>query len=833
MVRISYLAVQLNKYKNQNVAVFGLGKTGLSAINALIKSGARIYAWDDHEEQIANTKMMYKKCNFIHPKEYNWHEISALVLSPGVPTEPHWIVKLARRFDCKIKSDIELFLEAKTTNQKVIGVTGTNGKSTTTSLIGHILKSAGKKVAIGGNLGVPVLDLERDAEIYVIEFSSFQLELMNEINVDISALLNITPDHIDRHGSMENYIATKLKLINGSEVAVIGCDNEITADIFNKFTGNKIPISVTYSPMSFQRNHSLSVSDVKINLISNAENIAATYAVCKVLGVDSNTIINGIKSFSGLRHRNELLGKIRNVFFVNDSKATNAKSSEKAILSYENINWIVGGRSKKGGIESLSKHFTRVRKAFLIGESTEAFANVMENKVDYVKCCNLEDAFRLAFEEALNSTEEVTILLSPACASFDQWKNFEERGEAFCRMFENLRYNHTCCLNGIYGALEHIAEDLNSSMEAELRNSNLEDMKVRERVNALGKGAPNGQESKLVKHYFDYPYFSRIVNPEFFQKELNAEGKKFNRRIVSLWLCFAILSTASIVSLYLAYQNQKSKKKRFVVHRIKSFLENEVSPEWIKRYKKELVGDDKEMDAEAHDQELGENKDIEDIVEFLLERKKIVALYEFLTNGEKLVQAGMAMVNMLLVKGVHPNDIILDTNSLGGGIAAEVLRRFEKQGIYLTLIHSNSYSSLKDATNNFPHGIGNSFMRWLPAKFLNFWFSRCGLEFNSREIIENTKCPVLIVGRKGDTVIPQEAQLVGKLPDSSTSERFRWNIVLEHDPRNTECKNKNIHADHKEHLVYHEDNEKYRKSGFFGKLTEIELKPINERYMQV
>ncbi len=457
MVRISYLAVQLNKYKNQNVAVFGLGKTGLSVINALIKSGARIYAWDDHEEQIANAKMMNKKCNFIHPKEYNWHEISALVLSPGVPTEPHWIVKLARRFDCKIKSDIELFLEAKTTNQKVIGVTGTNGKSTTTSLIGHILKSAGKKEAIGGNLGVPVLDLERDAEIYVIELSSFQLELMNKINVDISALLNITPDHIDRHGSMENYIAAKLKLINGSKIAVIGCDNEITADIFNKFTGNKIPISASMSPsLSFQcpgtvislklENHSLSVSDVKINLMSNAENIAAAYAVCKILGVDSNTIINGIKSFSGLRHRNELLGKIRNVFFVNDSKATNAKSSEKAILSYENIYWIVGGKSKEGGIESLSKHFTRIRKAFLVGESTEAFANTMEDKVDFVKCCNLKNALKLAFEEALNSKEEVTILLSPACASFDQWKNFEERGEAFCRMFENLRYNHTCCL---------------------------------------------------------------------------------------------------------------------------------------------------------------------------------------------------------------------------------------------------------------------------------------------------------------------------------------------------------------------------------------------------
>lgn len=420
------------------------------------------------------------------------------------------------------------------------------------------------------------------------------------------------------------------------------------------------------------------------------------------------------------------------------------------------------------------------------------------------------------------------------------------------------------------------------------------------KVNARDKNPPKKQGSKLVKHYFDYPHFSRIVNPESFQKELNAEEKKFNRRIVLLWLCSAILSTASIVSLYLAYQNQKSKKvltglafasvvlsilaticfivfclwmlfdfvkKRFVVHRIKSFLENEVSPEWIKRYKKELVGEDKEVDAEAHDQELGENKDIEDIVEFLLERKKIVALYEFLTNGEKLVQAGMAMVNMLLVKGVRPNDIILDTNSLGGGIAAEVLKRFEKQGIYLTLIHSNSYSSLKDATNNLPHGVGNFFMRQLPAKFLNFWFSRCGLEFNSREIIENTKCPVLIVGRKGDTVIPQEAQLVGKLPDSSTSEseRFRRNIVLEHDPQNTECRSKNIHADHKEHLIHRQDNgnatryeeeekqfiekahkyllrgefnKKFNQKGyidskFSGSLTKIELKPINEKYMQV
>ncbi|NUY39362.1 UDP-N-acetylmuramoyl-L-alanine--D-glutamate ligase [Wolbachia endosymbiont of Litomosoides brasiliensis] len=492
--------MQLSKYKNQSVAVFGLGKTGLSVINTLIKSGAKVYAWDDSEEQLANAKTMYKECNFIHPRKYDWCEIKALILSPGVPIsypKPHWIVKLARNFDCKIKSDIELFLEAKAANQKVIGVTGTNGKSTTTSLIGHILKSAGKKVAIGGNLGIPILDLKKDAEIYVVEFSSFQLELINMpavipvhdhtffsgsqccttwmieevsgvtkrvngvkrrivgMKIDISVLLNITPDHIDRHGSMENYIAVKSKLISGSEVAVIGCDNEITADIFNRFTGNKIPISGIHFLLDNKKgariqkislklkDYNLSASEAKMNLTFNAENIAATYAVCELLKIDSSTIIDGIKSFSWLKHRNELLGKIENVLFVNDSKATNAESSKKAILSYKNIYWIVGGKSKEGGIESLSKHFTRIRKAFLIGESTEVFASTMENKVDYVRCYNLENAFRLAFEEAIKSKEKITILLSPACASFDQWRNFEERGKAFCRMFENLRDSFT------------------------------------------------------------------------------------------------------------------------------------------------------------------------------------------------------------------------------------------------------------------------------------------------------------------------------------------------------------------------------------------------------
>lgn len=238
-----------------------------------------------------------------------------------------------------------------------------------------------------------------------------------------------------------------------------------------------------------------------------------------------------------------------------------------------------------------------------------------------------------------------------------------------------------------------------------------------------------------------------------------------------------------------------------------------------------------------------------------MQKRNVVALYRLLTNGEELVQAGMVMVNMLLIKGIHPDNIILNTNSLGGGIAAEVLKRFEDQGIHCTLIHSNSYSSLKNAVAGSPHGL----VRWLPSMLLNSWVKHCNLDFNPQEIIENTKCPVLIVGRKEDTVIPEELQLVGKLDDQFTKKRLRRNIVLEHDPAIT-CKSKNIHTDHEEHLIYHQDGgnatkyeegkkqfieeahehlttqklndgfdrKRYTESSFSRNLTGIELEPINK-----
>lgn len=363
------------------------------------------------------------------------------------------------------------------------------------------------------------------------------------------------------------------------------------------------------------------------------------------------------------------------------------------------------------------------------------------------------------------------------------------------------------------------------------------------KVNVLDNDRPKEQTDKFKKvdYYFDYPYFSEIVNPECFKKEeLDNRERRFTKTIITLWLCSFLFSTAIFVLLLLACAHKKPKavlailapallilstiatvffvigiswvffdfiKEKFIAHRIESLL-NDLDHELIKKYKTKLIGK-KEDDIEARNQGAGKENDIKDIIEFFLQRKNISSLYKFLTNGEELVQAGMAMVNHLLINGVHPNDIVLDTNSLGGGIAAEVLKRFEDNGIYLTLIHSNSYSTLKDASRNFPYGVGNFFMRWLPGKFLDFWFRHCDLEFNPQEIIENTKCPVLVFSREEDTVIPKKAQV--KINDAIIpGEKFRLSGILEHDPEQ-KCSNKNVHTDTENHLIirYDDDNTRY------------------------
>lgn len=424
--------ITLTHYANKNIAVFGLGITGISVVNALVRSGANVYAWDDRNiSKISGV-------NFVHPSKWDWKAMGALILSPGVPLkypEPHEIVLMAQESGCRIACDIDLLYESQP-QAKFIGITGTNGKSTTTSLIHHILQYNNINTCCGGNIGVAALDLRADAEVYVLEMSSYQLDLCESIKFDISILLNITPDHLDRHGNMENYIAAKKKIFSFQSTNIILIDNEINSQLSPKvdkrieLSAHTIlnqGISLVNHKIYEDANYIMSISPN--NIID--ENVIASYAACSLFGITGHKIVEAISTFQGLPHRMESIKKIHNVNFINDSKATNAIAAQQALLKYHNIYWIAGGRAKEGGISGMN--LSHVKKVFLIGESTKEFANTLQNVgKEYSECFTLEDAMKQAYEQALiNRNDDNTVLLSPACSSFDQWKNFEERGKYF------------------------------------------------------------------------------------------------------------------------------------------------------------------------------------------------------------------------------------------------------------------------------------------------------------------------------------------------------------------------------------------------------------------
>ena len=442
------------QYKGERVVVMGLGKSGLSAATSLRASGADVQVWDDKEAAVND--MVAK--GFHKLDDQSLAGVKALVWSPGVPhTWPrkHPLATQARAKNIPITCDVDLLAEAQSA-ATFVGITGTNGKSTTTSLVAHLLQHAGRKTAVGGNLGTPALDLDTLGSdgTYVLELSSYQLELVPHLACQVAVLLNITPDHLDRHGGMDGYIAAKRHIFEHQRdprVAVIGIDDSHSAslaDALARIGGHRvIPISAQHKTNGVYVVDGMLVdatSGTPVNVLDlrtvarlpgahNWQNAAAATAVARALNIPHDVIAAGIKTFPGLKHRQELVGVVDNTAFVNDSKATNADAAEKALVCYDNIYWILGGQAKEGGITPLAPLFPRIRHAFLIGEAADDFAKVLQGRVPFTHFrqdmgAAIEAAGRMALADKLPGA---TVLLSPACASWDMFKSFEDRGDQF------------------------------------------------------------------------------------------------------------------------------------------------------------------------------------------------------------------------------------------------------------------------------------------------------------------------------------------------------------------------------------------------------------------
>jgi UDP-N-acetylmuramoylalanine--D-glutamate ligase len=442
----------VSTFAGKRVALFGLGGSGLATARALIAGGAEVAAWDDGEASRAKAG----EVGLVDLATADWSGFSALILSPGVPLthpKPHWTVDLAKAAGIEVIGDIELYAReraARAPDAPLVAITGTNGKSTTTALIAHILREAGRDVALGGNIGVPVLDLPPPApgRIHVIECSTFQIDLAPSLKPSVGLLINLTPDHLDRHGTMENYAGIKERLVAASDLAVVGLDDEYCRAVAARLAaqgGKVVGVSDARSASAdvFVDDHRVFVKGASAPLIDlriapalrgahNGQNAAFAFAAARACGLEAEAIAKGLASFPGLAHRMEQIRRIGGTLFVNDSKATNADAAEKALASFGDIFWILGGKAKEGGIEPLRPLFPRVRKAYLIGAASEAFAATLEGAVAYELCGTLDKAVAAAARDAaLSGASEPVVLLSPASASYDQFANFEARGEAF------------------------------------------------------------------------------------------------------------------------------------------------------------------------------------------------------------------------------------------------------------------------------------------------------------------------------------------------------------------------------------------------------------------
>ncbi len=441
-----------------DVAVIGAGLSGLATARALARGGANIVVWDDKLKARDEAEAAGFPVRDLPAADFT--KLAALVLAPGVPLthpEPHWSVVKARGAGIEVIGDIELFFRqrAKTgAGSKVVAITGTNGKSTTTALAAHLLSAAGRRVALGGNIGNAVLDLEPFAPdmTYVLELSSFQIDLTPSLAPDAAALLNITPDHLDRHGTLADYARIKAQIfahLAPVATAVIGVDDAPSRAIAETLQGpyavKRIAVGRSVQTgvwagdgvlVEMDGGQEIARADLagigSLRGTHNWQNAAAAYALARSQGLEPGTIQQGLKTFAGLAHRMEQVARAGSVLFVNDSKATNADAASKALASFDDIYWIVGGRAKEGGLAGLEPFHPRIARAYLIGEAAGAFASQLGDAVPHIVCGTLDRAVAQAAADAGRSqAPEPVVLLSPACASYDQFDNFAKRGDAF------------------------------------------------------------------------------------------------------------------------------------------------------------------------------------------------------------------------------------------------------------------------------------------------------------------------------------------------------------------------------------------------------------------
>lgn len=446
--------------------IYGLGKSGKSAAKSLSKNN-EVIVTDDSQQTLNNTKdLVTKKFDDI-----DFSQINKVILAPGIPLffpKEHPILEKQRQYNFELICDIDEFYQLNKDNI-FIGITGTNGKSTTTALLEHIFKNLNIKSSAGGNIGTPVFDFNNGQKnhSFIFEISSFQLDLVKKLKLNIACLLNITPDHLDRHGSMENYIKSKTNIFNNQtskDYALVNIDDDHTKSIFDHLKTqnrqNLIPLSTKTNlengfsyidteitiKTNFLQSH-IKLEHEYLKGIHNKQNILSALAttICFLQSqnkkINLEEIINSIKNFKGLKHRQEFVRSIDNINFINDSKATNSDSTKTALNSYKNIFLILGGR-EKDGISNIIPELKKVKKIYLIGESSDNFAKILEkNSIDFVKNKQLNVALENAFFDAQKTTqqEQINILLSPACSSYDQFKNFEERGEYFCKLVNELQ----------------------------------------------------------------------------------------------------------------------------------------------------------------------------------------------------------------------------------------------------------------------------------------------------------------------------------------------------------------------------------------------------------